>query len=78
MDCYRSYLCSIGCSPYGLRHIGLFSSFTEGAAGEVTVLAALYPAITLILSYIFLHEEISLKKVGGLCLALVSIYLLKK
>lgn len=68
----------LGAVAMGIGSLAYFYLLQKGHAGEVTVLAALYPAITLILSCIFLQEGISPKKVCGLCLALVSVYLLKK
>lgn len=47
-----------------------------GAAGQTTILTALYPALTLILSMVFMRETINLKQGVGVALALVSFYLL--
>ena len=50
----------------------------KGDAGEVTSSTALYPAITLLCSVFFLKEDLSPKKIIGIGLALVSVYLLSK
>lgn len=68
----------MGAVAMGIGSLAYFYLLQKGQAGEITVLTALYPAVTLILSCVFLHEGINLKKVCGLCLALVSVYLLKK
>lgn len=47
-----------------------------GQAGQVTFLTALYPALTLTLSMIFLQETMSIKKGVGIVLALISFLLL--
>jgi bacterial/archaeal transporter family protein len=47
-----------------------------GEVGRVTFMTALYPSLTLILSMIFLHESISVKKGTGIVLALASFLLL--
>lgn len=47
-----------------------------GQVGEVTTLAALYPGLTIILSYMFLGETFSIKKCFGILLAFVSIYII--
>lgn len=48
----------------------------RGGAGEVTTITALYPALTLVLSVIFLHEGMTIKKGIGIILALASCLLL--
>lgn len=47
-----------------------------GAVGQTTILTSLYPALTLILSMIFLGESLTIKKVIGIGLALTSFILL--
>lgn len=55
-----------------------FALKAGGAAGETTTLTALYPALTLLLSYFFLGEQLSIKKGVGIILAFVSIYFLSQ
>jgi bacterial/archaeal transporter family protein len=43
-----------------------------GGAGKITVLCAMYPALTLMLSMLFLKETITIKQSIGIVLALVS------
>jgi transporter family protein len=47
-----------------------------GAVGQTTFLTALYPALTLALSMIFLKETLTIQKGIGILLALVSFALL--
>jgi uncharacterized membrane protein len=50
----------------------------RGGAGEVTTITALYPALTLMLSIIFLQEDLTFKKGVGVILALFSFWFLTK
>jgi len=43
-----------------------------GPVGQVTILSTLYPALTLLLSMIFLGETLSVKKGIGVVLAVIS------
>jgi bacterial/archaeal transporter family protein len=47
-----------------------------GPVGQVSVVTALYPALTLTLSMIFLGESLTIKKGIGIVLALISVALL--
>lgn len=60
----------------GLGTLGYFFALKAGGAGQVTALVACYPALTLILSSLFLKEEITITKIFGCILALVSVFLL--
>lgn len=56
--------------------IAYFYALKNGGAGEITTVTALYPALTLVLSIIFMHEDMSIKKGIGVGLALLSVLLL--
>jgi bacterial/archaeal transporter family protein len=56
--------------------LGYFYALRNGAGGTVTALTALYPALTLLLSALFMKETISLKQGIGMVLALVSFFLI--
>jgi transporter family protein len=56
--------------------IAYFYALKNGGAGEITTITALYPALTLALSVIFLHEDLSFKKIIGISLALLSVLVL--
>jgi transporter family protein len=58
--------------------IAYFYALKNGGAGEVTTVTALYPALTLLLSFIFMGEGITIKKGIGIGLALLSVFLLSK
>lgn len=47
-----------------------------GAVGQTSVVTALYPALTLMLSMVFLGETLTVKKGIGIVLALISVGLL--
>jgi transporter family protein len=42
----------------------------------VVPLSALYPVVTVVLAYFFLHEDLTLARVAGVVCALVAIWLL--
>lgn len=56
--------------------LGLFFALQKGPAGEVAVLTALYPAITMALSCLFLGETFTVKKGIGIILAVISFVIL--
>ena len=58
-----------------LALFAFYSAMGVGKAIIVVPLTALYPVITIILSYLILHEEISLIKGVGIMLASVAILL---
>lgn len=45
-------------------------------ASIVVPLSAMYPVVTVVLAYFFLHEELSLTRVAGVVCALAAIWLL--
>jgi transporter family protein len=47
-----------------------------GSVGQVSVMTSMYPALTLLLSMIFLGEPMTIKKGIGIALALVSVAML--
>lgn len=47
-------------------------------AGQVAAVTSIYPALTLILSWLFLGETLSLRKLVGIGLALGSVLLLSQ
>ncbi len=56
--------------------IAFYSALQAGKAIIVIPLTSLYPVITVILSYLILHEEITLTKGLGIILALIAIVLI--
>jgi transporter family protein len=53
-------------------------AMAQGPALVVVPLTALYPAVTVILSWIFLREALTLRHLVGLGLALAAVWLLSK
>jgi uncharacterized membrane protein len=53
--------------------LGFSYALRSGAAvGQVTIMAALYPALTMTLSMLFLGEQLTIKKGIGVALAIIS------
>ena len=55
-----------------------FEALGRGPATVVVPLTALYPAITVLLSRVFLQEPLTLRHLAGLALALAAAWLLSK
>lgn len=65
------------CMAFGLLYF--FKVLAEGVAADVVVpLTALYPLVTVILSWTLLREGLSLRQLAGLALALPAVWLLSK
>jgi bacterial/archaeal transporter family protein len=60
----------------GLGSLAYFFALKKGEAGEITTVTALYPALTLGLSMLFLGEDLTWRKGVGILLALVSVLVL--
>jgi transporter family protein len=58
--------------------MGYFYALRNGEAGEITTITALYPALTLLLSCLFMGETMSIKKGVGVALACASFYILSR
>ena len=58
--------------------IAFFALLTRSEASTTVPLTAMYPAVTAILTMVFLRESISPAKVAGIVLSLAAIYLLSK
>ncbi len=58
--------------------VGLYFLLGRAEISTIIPLAALYPALTVTLAIIFLHESITLTKLIGIILSLIAIYLLSK
>jgi transporter family protein len=53
-------------------------ALARGPASVVVPLTALYPAVTVVLSRVFLKEPLTLRHLAGLALALAAVWLLSK
>lgn len=58
--------------------ISFYYLMTKSEASVVTPLTALYPALTVVLGIVILHEGITLTKLAGVILSLVAIFLLSR
>jgi transporter family protein len=61
---------------YGIGCLFYLIAADRGKLVTVVTLTALYPLITIVLSYFFLQETINLKQTCGILLALVAIILM--
>ena len=61
---------------YGIGCLFYFIAADRGKIVTIVTLTALYPLITILLSYLLLNETISWKQGGGICFALIAIYLM--
>ncbi len=61
---------------YGIGCLFYLIAADKGKITTVVTLTALYPLITIILSYLILHETVSMKQCLGILLALVAIFLM--
>ena len=58
--------------------LAYFFALKRSEAGIITTITALYPALTLLLSIMFLHEGLNVKKGIGIALALISFIILNQ
>lgn len=61
-----------------LGMVGSYFLLTRAEASTITPVTALYPALTAVLAFIFLHESVTPTNALGIDLSLVAIYLLSK
>jgi bacterial/archaeal transporter family protein len=54
----------------------LYTGLSHGDASKVIPVSAAYPAVTLVFSAIFLSEQISLARVGGMLLVVLGVVIL--
>jgi len=64
------------CMAFGL--LGFFQALAAGTAAVVVPLTALYPVVTVILSWAVLHETPTPRHLAGIALALAAVWLLSK
>ena len=64
------------CMAFGL--LCFFKALAGAAASVVVPLTALYPVVTVILSWTLLHEGFTLQRLAGVALALAAVWLLSK
>lgn len=54
----------------------LYLLLRDAPASVVIPISALYPVVTVILAFLFLHEELSPMRLAGIALAVIAIWLL--
>ena len=59
-----------------LAGIAFFILLSQKDASSVVPLTAIYPALTAILAFLFLHESLTWQKVVGILFATIAVYLL--
>ena len=59
-----------------LGYVFFVKALEHGEASIVLPLTALYPAVTIVLAVLFLHEKISIHQLIGILLAAVAVVLL--
>ena len=55
-----------------------YRALNHGAASVVVPLTSLYPVVTVVLSWLFLRENLSLRQLTGLILAMAAVWLLSE
>lgn len=63
---------------YGVGCLFYFIAVDKGKVITVVTLTALYPLVTIVLSYFLLREGVNIKQCAGIVLALVAIYLMSQ
>lgn len=67
---------AFGALLMGTGSLAYYFALSKGNAGEITTITALYPVLTLIISCLFLGEEMTVRKTIGIVLACASFYFL--
>lgn len=67
---------AFGAFLMGTGSLAYYFALSKGNAGEITTITALYPVLTLIISCLFLGEEMTVRKTIGIVLACASFYFL--
>ena len=62
----------------GIGALFFFLAISKGDASKVVVVTAMYPVVTIALSFIFLKEPMSLDKIIAIGLALTAVIILAK
>lgn len=63
-------------AAYGIGCLFYFVAASKGKIITVVTLTALYPLITIILAYLLLQEDVSIKQCAGIFLAFIAIFLM--
>lgn len=71
-----NYLAIIGGILGAFGGLFFYMAISKGEISRVVAITATYPAITVLLAWIFLHEAMTIQKGAGILFAVVGIYLL--
>ena len=63
---------------WGLGTVLFIMALENSRLSIITPLTALYPAVTVLLAYLFLSERLEFKEIIGVILAIISIFLILK
>ncbi|SMF64387.1 EamA family transporter [Pseudobacteriovorax antillogorgiicola] len=75
-DSKDSYLALLFGSCGMLATFFFVKALQKGSASTVTLMTALYPAVTVVLAAIFLKESLNGRQISGIVLGILGIYLL--
>lgn len=73
-----AFLQIIATSLYALGSIAFYFLLTRRPAGIVITLSSLYPAVSVIIAYVFLKESLNISQLLGISFALLAVFLLTK
>jgi bacterial/archaeal transporter family protein len=76
LDLVNGVVLFLGALSTTLAGIIFYKLLTVQASGVVVALTSLYPLVTIILGYLFLHEGLTIKQGVGIIFALVGMFLL--
>lgn len=69
----------MGAALMGIGSLTYFFALQRGGeVGGTTALTSVYPALTMLLSVLFLKEELTVKKVIGVAMAFGAVYILSR
>lgn len=57
-------------------YVCYYVAISKGEASRIVTITALYPIITCVLSFVFLHESLTVQKIAGIICAVAGIILL--
>jgi transporter family protein len=63
---------------WGIGTVLFIFALENSKISLITTLTALYPAVTIILAYIFLAERLEIRELVGVVLAIAAIFLIVK
>ncbi|MFQ6080620.1 MAG: EamA family transporter [Candidatus Bathyarchaeia archaeon] len=74
---FTLYACTLGIVT-GVAYLSWCMAVKKGPISVVVPIMGVYPVLTAVLGFIFLHEEMTATKIAGIILACLAIVLLSK